>query len=190
MYAGRIVEKASAASLFANVRHPYTEALLQSIPKLEQPSHTRLEAIGGRPPDLVNLPEGCKFAPRCKYARDICLTDEPELIPVPDDPTHLVACHVPFPLDGVSVPLGRTGAAVSGDAAAGKGLGTTTAGTAAPSSAPAGSPASGTSQPPSEGATAPDPDSGGSLRDALGTAGTPGNPPPPGAPEAGTAGDA
>ena len=63
MYAGEIVEQASARALFANVRHPYTEALLQSIPKLEMAKHTKLDAIGGRPPDLVNLPQGCPFAP-------------------------------------------------------------------------------------------------------------------------------
>ena len=62
MYAGRIVEKAPTRALFSETRHPYTEALLKSIPKLAQPSHTRLEAISGRPPDLVNPPPGCKFA--------------------------------------------------------------------------------------------------------------------------------
>ena len=70
MYAGRFVEKAPTRSLFSAVRHPYTEALLKSIPKLAQPSHTRLDAIGGRPPDLVSPPPGCKFAPRCPYAQD------------------------------------------------------------------------------------------------------------------------
>ena len=79
MYAGRIVEKAPSARLFAAVRHPYTEALLRSIPKLEMDKHTRLDAISGRPPDLVNVPEGCSFAPRCGYAQDICHTDDPPL---------------------------------------------------------------------------------------------------------------
>ncbi|MGN6694525.1 MAG: ABC transporter ATP-binding protein [Aquihabitans sp.] len=95
MYAGQIVEQASAKALFANVRHPYTEALLQSIPKLEMAKHTKLDAIGGRPPDLVNLPQGCPFAPRCRYAQDVCHEQDPELLPDPDDPTHLVACHFP-----------------------------------------------------------------------------------------------
>ena len=58
MYAGQIVEKAPTRTLFANVRMPYTEALLKSIPKLEDPSHTRLQIIGGRPPDLINPPPG------------------------------------------------------------------------------------------------------------------------------------
>jgi len=95
MYAGQVVEHASASSLFAAVRHPYTEALLESIPKLEMAKHTRLEAIGGRPPDLVNLPGGCKFAARCRYAQERCSTEEPELVADPHDPTHLVRCHFP-----------------------------------------------------------------------------------------------
>jgi len=101
MYAGRIVEQAPAAELFAHVRHPYTEALLRSIPKLEMAKHTKLDAIGGRPPDLVHLPEGCKFAPRCPYAQEKCRVDDPPLTPDPDDPTHLYACH--FPVSGVGV---------------------------------------------------------------------------------------
>jgi oligopeptide/dipeptide ABC transporter ATP-binding protein len=95
MYAGQVVEQASAKALFGNVRHPYTEALLQSIPKLDMSKHTRLQAIGGRPPDLVNLPVGCKFADRCPYAQDRCRAEEPDLLPDPADPTHLVRCHFP-----------------------------------------------------------------------------------------------
>ena len=98
MYAGRIVEKAPAARLFAAVRHPYTEALLRSIPKLEMAKHTRLDAISGRPPDLVNVPPGCSFAPRCSYAQDRCRTEDPPLAPVANDASHLFACH--FPVDG------------------------------------------------------------------------------------------
>jgi peptide/nickel transport system ATP-binding protein len=101
MYAGRIVEKAPARRLFAGMRHPYTQALMRSIPKLEMPSHTRLDAISGRPPDLVNLPKGCSFAARCSYAQDKCLTDDPVLTPDPNDPDHLFACH--FPVNEVVV---------------------------------------------------------------------------------------
>jgi peptide/nickel transport system ATP-binding protein len=79
MYAGQIVEHAPTRELFARTSHPYTEALLKSIPKLSQPSHTRLEAITGRPPDLVNPPKGCKFAARCPYAQPKCLDIEPTL---------------------------------------------------------------------------------------------------------------
>ena len=100
MYAGRIVEQASSTSLFAAVRHPYTEALLRSIPKLEMGKHTRLDAIDGRPPDLVHPPKGCAFAARCPYAQERCLTDDPALLPDPADPSHLVACH--FPVHNVS----------------------------------------------------------------------------------------
>jgi oligopeptide/dipeptide ABC transporter ATP-binding protein len=95
MYAGHVVEQAPANALFARVRHPYTEALLKSIPKLEMSKHTRLEAIGGRPPDLVNLPPGCKFAERCPYVQERCLQEDPELLPDADDSTHLVRCHFP-----------------------------------------------------------------------------------------------
>ncbi len=76
MYAGRIVEKAPTRTLFSEMRHPYTEALLKSIPKLAQPSHTQLDAISGRPPDLVKPPPGCKFAARCPYAQPQCITEE------------------------------------------------------------------------------------------------------------------
>jgi peptide/nickel transport system ATP-binding protein len=95
MYGGKLVEKASTKGLFAHMKMPYTEALLQSIPKLDDPSHTRLNAIAGRPPDLVNPPKGCRFAPRCPYASAKCVAEEPPLIPAPDDPGHLYACWFP-----------------------------------------------------------------------------------------------
>ena len=95
MYGGRIVEKAPTASLFAHMRMPYTEALMESIPKLADHSHTRLRAIGGRPPDLVNPPKGCRFAARCAYVRDKCLTQEPPLIADADHPDHSYRCWYP-----------------------------------------------------------------------------------------------
>jgi peptide/nickel transport system ATP-binding protein len=95
MYGGKLVEKASTKGLFAHMKMPYTEALLQSIPKLDDPSHTRLNAIAGRPPDLVNPPKGCRFAPRCPYASAKCIAEEPPLIPAQDDPGHLYACWFP-----------------------------------------------------------------------------------------------
>ena len=94
MYAGRIVEKAPTRTLFREMRHPYSEALLESIPKLEAPNHTRLAAIGGRPPDLVNLPRGCKFAPRCPNVQDKCRQEEPPLIEH-GTPGHEYACYFP-----------------------------------------------------------------------------------------------
>lgn len=93
MYAGKIVEKAETATLFSEMRHPYTQSLLWSIPKTSQPKHTRLSAIAGRPPDLINPPPGCSFAPRCAYAQPICIEVEP---PLQTDPSgHQYACHVP-----------------------------------------------------------------------------------------------
>ncbi|HXH59663.1 ABC transporter ATP-binding protein [Iamia sp.] len=93
MYGGRIVEQAPTQVLFREMRHPYTEALLKSIPRLDLPSHTRLEAIAGRPPDLLDPPSGCRFTPRCPYAQDKCHAEEP---PLEDDGTgHLYRCWFP-----------------------------------------------------------------------------------------------
>jgi len=85
MYAGQIVEQASGFDLFDNPEHPYTEALLGALPQLEgderEIRENRLTAIPGRPPDLVNPPEACRFAARCPYAgyNDTCSTVEPQL---------------------------------------------------------------------------------------------------------------
>ncbi|MEI6498301.1 MAG: ABC transporter ATP-binding protein [Actinomycetota bacterium] len=95
MYGGKLVEKADTKRLFAHMKMPYTEALLHSIPKMADPSHTRLSAIAGRPPDMVNPPKGCRFAPRCQYAVDQCHHEEPPLVAAADDPTHLYACWQP-----------------------------------------------------------------------------------------------
>jgi peptide/nickel transport system ATP-binding protein len=94
MYGGKLVEKAPTRVLFENMKMPYTEALMQSIPKIDDPSHTRLLAIGGRPPDLVNPPQGCRFAPRCPYTREKCLTEEPPLRQA-DNLYHHYACWYP-----------------------------------------------------------------------------------------------
>ncbi len=79
MYAGRVVEHAPTAELFAHTRMPYTEALLRSIPRLSEPPHTRLRAIPGRPPDLAAEIQGCRFAARCPYVQDRCRAEEPPL---------------------------------------------------------------------------------------------------------------
>jgi peptide/nickel transport system ATP-binding protein len=94
MYAGRIVERAPTARLFEDVRMPYTEALLRSIPRLDSPRHERLRVIPGRPPDLIDPPTGCRFAPRCSYTQDRCRLEEPPLV-ADDDPEHLFACWYP-----------------------------------------------------------------------------------------------
>jgi peptide/nickel transport system ATP-binding protein len=93
MYAGQFVEAADTVELFDRVRHPYTEALLNSIPRVEQPSHSRLDAISGRPPHLINPPRACRFAPRCRYAQPSCLDRAPEL--EADGQGHWVRCFFP-----------------------------------------------------------------------------------------------
>ena len=95
MYGGKLVEMAPTPELFANMKMPYTEALLNSIPKLDDKSHTRLNVIGGRPPDLVHPPAGCRFSPRCPYAQERCRDEEPPLIPTVEDPRHTYACWYP-----------------------------------------------------------------------------------------------
>jgi peptide/nickel transport system ATP-binding protein len=124
MYAGQIVEKAPTRTLFANVRMPYTEALLKSIPKIEDPSHTRLQIIGGRPPDLINPPPGCRFAPRCPYAQPKCHTEPPPLQEA-ETPGHVFRCWYPVGTDAGREALERNlahhvtsaEAAATGDAA-------------------------------------------------------------------------
>ncbi|MFC0527704.1 ABC transporter ATP-binding protein [Phytohabitans kaempferiae] len=95
MYAGRAVEVGPTAALFARTRHPYTAALLRSMPLIDQPSHTPLEVIPGSPPDLVAPPAGCRFAPRCRNAQEGCLVAPPPLDPDPDEPRHRYACLYP-----------------------------------------------------------------------------------------------
>jgi peptide/nickel transport system ATP-binding protein len=92
MYAGRIVEKASADRIFAAPEHPYTWGLLSSIPRLDTPRGEELVPIPGRPPSLINLPGGCSFHPRCPYVREAHKRVDPTLDPVPGDQGHAVAC--------------------------------------------------------------------------------------------------
>jgi oligopeptide/dipeptide ABC transporter ATP-binding protein len=92
MYAGRIVEQAPASRLFGHVRMPYTQALLEAIPRLERPAHSLLPVVGGRPPDGA-LPLGCSFAPRCRWAADDCRDAAPPL--AEHEPGHRWACWHP-----------------------------------------------------------------------------------------------
>ena len=78
MYAGRIVEHADVYDLYARPAHPYSKGLLESIPRLDQKGQ-ELSAIGGLPPNLMRIPAGCSFNPRCRYARDVCRVDDPAL---------------------------------------------------------------------------------------------------------------
>jgi len=79
MYGGRIVEEASTADLFANPRHPYTMGLLHSAPRWDQDAESELEAIEGQPPDMISLPPGCAFEPRCPYREPRCAEQLPPL---------------------------------------------------------------------------------------------------------------
>jgi peptide/nickel transport system ATP-binding protein len=92
MYAGRIVESASTDKIFRAPEHPYTWGLLRSIPRLDRPRDEPLIPIAGLPPSLITLPGGCSFHPRCPYVRDRHRRVDPQLEPLPDDPTHRVAC--------------------------------------------------------------------------------------------------
>lgn len=92
MYAGFIVEKGTVDDIYDDPRHPYTLALLRSLPRVDRSSRERLAAIPGLPPDLLRLPPGCPFAPRCVYQRERCLLENPTLRFVGD--RHEVACWV------------------------------------------------------------------------------------------------
>ena len=87
MYCGQVVELAPASTLFdpkSEYSHPYTEGLMLSVPRLDTPAHQRLETIPGSVPHPLDLPKGCKFAPRCKYATDKCREQEPTMTCVSD----------------------------------------------------------------------------------------------------------
>ncbi|MDN5893753.1 MAG: ABC transporter ATP-binding protein [Nocardioides sp.] len=105
MYGGRTVETSSTSRVFANPRHPYSEALIASIPQLRDAPHTVLRAIEGAPPNMLNPPTGCRFAPRCRFAQDRCREEEPLLRDLGErDVVHRGACHFPLEIayEGVS----------------------------------------------------------------------------------------
>ena len=96
MYCGQVVEMCKARTIFAKettCSHPYTEGLMTSIPRLDTPVGARLEAIPGAVPHPLNLPKGCKFAPRCKYATEKGMNEEPKLELAEDN--HLIRCFYP-----------------------------------------------------------------------------------------------
>ena len=100
LYCGQAVEKAAAKTIFgesSKYSHPYTEGLIVSIPRLDTPADQRLEAIKGSVPHPLNLPKGCKFEPRCKYATEKCKEKQPDLLEVEKD--HFIRCY--YPVKGV-----------------------------------------------------------------------------------------
>jgi oligopeptide/dipeptide ABC transporter ATP-binding protein len=119
MYAGKIIERGSALEIYTNPRHPYTVGLLDSVPRLDQRLTdesgvaAKLVPIEGQPPDLVNLPEGCSFRARCRFAVDQCATEAPPLMPVETDSEepHLSACWRPEVLgaQALSYAMGQAG---------------------------------------------------------------------------------
>lgn len=91
MYAGKIVEYADVRTIFKHPLHPYTKGLIDAFPNIKGPRKP-ITSIPGSPPNLLNPPPGCRFHPRCKYAKDICKKEEPPLLCV--DEKHYVACHL------------------------------------------------------------------------------------------------
>ena len=97
LYCGQVVEMASVDIIFdvtSPYQHPYTEGLMESIPRLDTPVNTRLSVIPGSVPHPLNLPKGCKFCTRCKYATDKCREIEPEYKEI--EPGHMIRCHYPL----------------------------------------------------------------------------------------------
>lgn len=92
MYAGRIVESGSAAAIYHDPRHPYTIALLRSVPRLDRPRQARLDPVEGQPPDLTRLDAGCAFRPRCRFAVGAC-AEAPPALSAFGEPGHFAACY-------------------------------------------------------------------------------------------------
>jgi len=90
MYAGKIIETGSAADVYHNPKHPYTLALLKSVPRLDLPRQAKLDPVEGQPPDLARLDNGCPFRPRCRFAVDRCAQENPALEQI--NPGHFSAC--------------------------------------------------------------------------------------------------
>jgi oligopeptide/dipeptide ABC transporter ATP-binding protein len=100
MYAGKVIETGTAKDIYHNPRHPYTIALLKSVPRLDRPRGAKLDPVQGQPPDLARLDDGCAFRPRCRYAVDKCAVAVPDLETI--DGIHKSAC---FEKDEVDIAL-------------------------------------------------------------------------------------
>jgi len=94
MYAGRVVERGTTIEIFDSTTHPYTRALLDSIPRMGRPAHQRLHAISGSPPDMTSPPAGCAFNPRCRLAQPNCLVEDPARVSL--GAGHVHACLHPL----------------------------------------------------------------------------------------------
>lgn len=92
MYAGRIIERGKAEDIYYRAHHPYAWGLLDSIPRLDDPTDEPLTPIKGLPPSLIHVPSGCSFHPRCPYVMERCLTERPELLV--EEGEHTSACHL------------------------------------------------------------------------------------------------
>jgi oligopeptide/dipeptide ABC transporter ATP-binding protein len=90
MYAGRIVESGDATQIYHSPKHPYTLALLRSVPRMDAKRGGRLHPVQGQPPDLTKLDGGCSFRPRCSFATTQCAGAKPDLVEVA--PGHITAC--------------------------------------------------------------------------------------------------
>jgi oligopeptide/dipeptide ABC transporter ATP-binding protein len=104
MYAGRIVERGTAREIYGDPRHPYTLGLLRSVPRLDEPRRAKLVPIPGQPPDLMRLPTGCAFVPRCRFAVSRCREERPDLDEL--SPGHLSACWLARELPGLAAATG------------------------------------------------------------------------------------
>jgi oligopeptide/dipeptide ABC transporter ATP-binding protein len=116
MYAGKIIEGAATQEVFSRMRHPYSEALLASVPKLDQDAGVRLVNIAGLPPDLSVPIHECRFAPRCRYAQEDCIASEPPLVQAADSVRgHLAACFHQVGVDPKTIALQPEAVAKSAD---------------------------------------------------------------------------
>ena len=93
MYAGKIAEYAPVNELYAKPYHPYSIGLMNSIARLDRERTGPLKPIQGQPPSMIRVPSGCPFHPRCAHAREVCISDYPDLLPTLEDPQRLAACH-------------------------------------------------------------------------------------------------
>ena len=105
MYAGRAAERADARTTFFSPHHPYTRGLLGSVPSATGVVGSRLTPIIGSPPSLISVPTGCGFHPRCPFAMEMCIDEQPDLAPIPAGPNHTSACWLPPEMTGVGIAM-------------------------------------------------------------------------------------